>query len=237
MATARQPIDMDKAKKTAEQVFTLLGGAVISAMIYLGDRLGLYQALQGAESLTSIGAMVGTPEYMAPELAEKEASPASDVYALGVLLYQMLCGRVPFKAPTPIGVYLKHIRDIPEPPSNFNPAIPVEVEHVIIRALEKDPCRRFQSAQALYLAYAQAMAMASERLYALSMVTTQTICAPLENACLTVVPQKRRTLYGRFFFFLLLTPVLLVTLPAVPHASFGWQCLIPLCLQKHGVDP
>lgn len=53
MATARQHIDMDKAKKTAEQVFGLLGGAVISAMIYLGDRLGLYQALHGAEPLTS----------------------------------------------------------------------------------------------------------------------------------------------------------------------------------------
>jgi serine/threonine protein kinase len=204
--------------------------------VYLAD-FGLVKRVGANNGLTLTGYLIGTPEYMAPELAETEASPSSDVYALGVLLYQMLCGRVPFKAPTPIGVYLKHIRDIPEPPSTFNPAIPVEVERVLIRALEKDPCRRFQSAQALYLAYAQAMKMASERLYALSMVTTQTICAPLEHACLTVGPQKRRTLYSRFFFFLLLTPVLLVTLPAVPQVSLGWQCLLPIGLQKHRVDP
>lgn len=192
--------------------------------VYLAD-FGLVKRVGANNGLTLTGYLIGTPEYMAPELAEQEASPSSDVYALGVLLYQMLSGRVPFKAPTPIGVYLKHIRDIPEPPSTFNPTIPIEVERVIFRALEKDPRRRFQSAQELYLAYARAMKVARERLDALSTVNTKTSRVLLAKPRVTAVRQKYRTLCGRFLFLLLFAPVLLVTLPALPHVSFRWQGL------------
>src|SRR5438045_8918705 len=83
---------------------------------------------------------------MAPELAESEATPASDIYALGILLYQMLTGRVPFSGSTPIGTYLKHLRERPLPPSALNPAIPDAIEAVVMRALQRLPEWRLPSA-------------------------------------------------------------------------------------------
>jgi serine/threonine protein kinase len=187
--------------------------------VYLTD-FGLVKRVGVNNGLTLTGYLIGTPEYMAPELAEKEASPASDVYALGVLLYQMLSGRVPFKATTPIGVYVMHIRDLPALPSTFNPTIPVEIEHVIMRALEKDPERRFASPQELYLAYAQAMKAAEARRSALTLMMTQTLYLQLEKPRVTIVPQKPRMLRGRFLFLLLLAPILFVTVPTLMPNSF-----------------
>ena len=77
---------------------------------YLGD-FGLVKRIGLDTSLTISSFIIGTPEYMAPELAQKEASPHSDIYALGILLYQMLTGQVPFKGDAPIQVYLKHIQE------------------------------------------------------------------------------------------------------------------------------
>src|SRR2546428_4447782 len=79
---------------------------------YLAD-FGLVKTLKGASELTQTGSLLGTPEYMAPELAEGPASTSSDIYALGVLLYQMVTGRVPFTAETPLAVYWKQIREQP----------------------------------------------------------------------------------------------------------------------------
>ena len=124
--------------------------------VYLAD-FGLVKRVGQENGLTVTGYLIGTPEYMAPELAEEVATPQSDVYALGVLLYQMLTGRVPFKANTPIGVFLRHIRDNPDLPSTLNPTIPSQVEEVILHAMEKDPQRRYQSVQELYQAYQQAV--------------------------------------------------------------------------------
>ena len=101
--------------------------------------------------------MIGTPEYMAPELAEGPFSTSCDIYALGVLLYQMVTGQLPFKGTTPLSVYWKHIQEQPAPPSLLNPAIPRAVNEVILCAMEKDPHRRFQTAQELAEAYKQAI--------------------------------------------------------------------------------
>ncbi|GCE05048.1 serine/threonine-protein kinase [Dictyobacter aurantiacus] len=190
--------------------------------VYLSD-FGLVKRVGEDNGLTLTGYLIGTPEYMAPELAECEASPCSDVYALGILMYEMLSGRVPFKANTPIAVYMRHIRDLPDPPSIYNPSIPPEVEAVIFQALEKDPDHRFQSAQEFYLAYAQAVRLAEEhRLHAAAM-PTQVNRFDLEKPRVTIVRQKHRILRGRFLFTLLLLPLLLVTLPAILHFSLGSQ--------------
>lgn len=90
----------------------------------------------------------GTPEYMAPEQARgATVTPAADVYATGVLLYEMVTGQVPFSADAPYRVLIKHASEPPRPPSELAPGLAPGIEVVILRALEKDPERRFQSAR------------------------------------------------------------------------------------------
>lgn len=124
--------------------------------VYLAD-FGLVKHMQDESAITQTGCLIGTPEYMAPELAEAPATPQSDIYALGVVLYQMLTGRVPFKSQTPMGIYWKHLREQPAPPSQINPLITHRVEQVVLRALEKDPQRRYDSARAFADAYHEAI--------------------------------------------------------------------------------
>src|SRR5258706_5545119 len=123
---------------------------------YLAD-FGLAKSLKGSSNLTQLGTLLGTPEYMAPELADGPATTSSDIYALGVLLYQMATSRVPFDGETPMAVYMKQLRDEPVPPSYINPAISPAVEQVILRALEKDPRYRYQTANDLAQAYLEAL--------------------------------------------------------------------------------
>ena len=123
---------------------------------YLVD-FGLAKAIMGAEALTGAGAMVGTPEYMAPEQSNGESDSRSDIYSLGVILYQMLTGRVPFMAETPVAISLKHIQTPPVSPSTLNSDIPPSIEEVILKAMAKDPNARYQRAQELSTAYWQAL--------------------------------------------------------------------------------
>lgn len=123
---------------------------------YLVD-FGLAKAKQESESLTHVGAMIGTPEYMAPEQSNGQNDYRSDIYSLGIILYQMLTGRVPFTAETPVAVSLKHIQAQPIPPGELNPDIPPVVEDVILKALAKDPNDRFQQAKAFSFACRKAI--------------------------------------------------------------------------------
>lgn len=104
------------------------------------------------ERLTMTGAGVGTVEYMAPEQAMGKGDKRSDVYSLGILFYQMLCGRVPFTGSTPMETLMKQATELPPPIRKVNPALPAEVERVLEKALEKDPRDRFQSPQELFQA-------------------------------------------------------------------------------------
>ena len=124
--------------------------------IYLAD-FGLAKPLGEDTGITQTGCLIGTPEYMAPELAEVPESVSSDIYALGILLYQMLTGKLPFTGTTPIATYWKHIQEQPAPPSTLDPAISCSVEQIILRAIDKDPHRRFPSASALAWAYTNAL--------------------------------------------------------------------------------
>lgn len=105
---------------------------------------GIARSALGA-GVTQTGAVMGTPAYMAPEQAEGHVDRRSDIYALGLILYEMFTGTPTFRAPTPIAVVMKHIQEIPTPPRNFKPNIPVHIERTILRCLAKKPDDRFQS--------------------------------------------------------------------------------------------
>jgi len=91
-------------------------------------------------TLTQLGAMIGTPRYMSPEQCDgAELTPGADVYSLGVILYEMLTGTVPFSGSTPLAIALKHASEVPRSPREFVSAIPPALEQVVLHALEKRP--------------------------------------------------------------------------------------------------
>lgn len=106
---------------------------------------GLARSAQQQE-MTATGLILGTPEYMAPEqVSGKKVDERADIYSLGIILYELFTGRVPFSGESPISVGFQQIKDAPAKPTLLNAQIPVEVETVILKALEKDPERRYRS--------------------------------------------------------------------------------------------
>jgi len=97
--------------------------------------------------VTRTGQIVGTPHYMAPEQFESASiDRRADLYAVGVMMYQMLTGRLPFEGHSPIAVIYAHLKSTPQRPSEITPDLPEEIERIILRAMEKDAEKRFQSA-------------------------------------------------------------------------------------------
>lgn len=98
-------------------------------------------------TITAFGTTLGSVHYFSPEHARGGFTDAkSDLYSLGVVLYEMLTGRVPFEADTPVSVALKHIQEQPKEPINLNPAIPLAANKIVMKAMQKDPNLRYQSA-------------------------------------------------------------------------------------------
>jgi serine/threonine protein kinase len=113
----------------------------------------------GAHRLTRTGMIFGTPEYMSPEQAQGHSPDHRvDIYAVGVIMYEMLTGKVPFKADTFMGILTKHIFEDPIPPSEMAPeaAIPLDVEEIVLKAMGKDRDERFQSMTEMASAVSQA---------------------------------------------------------------------------------
>ncbi len=120
---------------------------------------GIVKLLRDATALTQSGSAVGTPAYMAPEQWRGQAVDArTDIYSLGIILYEMLAGRLPFVADTPFTMMHLHVNEPPPPLRSLNPYLPSGVEPVIAKALAKDPDQRFESASALAQAFKTALA-------------------------------------------------------------------------------
>ena len=114
-------------------------------------------AKAGASDMTQTGSIMGTAQYLSPEQAQGHAvSAPSDLYSVGIILYEMLTGRVPFEGESAVTIALKQVGEAPVPPSHLNPAVPPALEAVVLKALEKDPARRFADADEFIAALEQA---------------------------------------------------------------------------------
>ncbi len=105
-------------------------------------------ARSGTSQMTETGSIIGTAQYLSPEQAKgAPVTPASDIYSVGIVLYEMLTGSVPFTGDTPLEIAMKHLSAIPEPPSEHRAEVPHELDSIVLRALAKDPADRYQSAE------------------------------------------------------------------------------------------
>ncbi|MGB6849815.1 MAG: serine/threonine-protein kinase, partial [Thermoanaerobaculia bacterium] len=140
--------------RSEERLAKLTGAVPFTAVL---TDFGIARMLEGVQ-ITGTSATNGTPDYMSPEQAQGEpATAASDIYALGIVLFEMLTGELPFKADSPLAVLIKHLQARPPLLASKVPELPVSLELVIMKALAKNPQDRYTTAGELAGALSQAI--------------------------------------------------------------------------------
>jgi eukaryotic-like serine/threonine-protein kinase len=149
-------------------------------------------ARAGTSQMTEAGSIIGTAQYLSPEQAKgAPVDQTSDLYSVGVVLYELLTGAVPFTGDTPVEIAMKHLSSAPEPPSVRRGEIPRDLDKVVLRALAKDPADRYQSAEEMdadlaRVASGAAVSPATEE------AATAVISRPFPTAVTAVTPPRTR---------------------------------------------
>jgi eukaryotic-like serine/threonine-protein kinase len=163
------PLDIDRVASLAAEAADALGAAHAAGLLHRdvkpdniivardGERetaklvdfgIARWASGRGGSTVTTTGSLViRMPHYSSPEQCRgEEVDARSDIYSLGCVVYQMLTGRVPFDAPSPMAVLIKHVTEPPEPPAAVRPEVPASLDRSVLHALEKAPADRYQSA-------------------------------------------------------------------------------------------
>jgi len=192
--------------------------------IFLTD-FGIAKLLESASPrLTQTDAIMGTPAYISPEQAQGQpVDQRSDIYSLGIILYEMVTGRVPFMADTPLAIIFKHVSDPLPLPSLIKPDIPVSIEQVILKALAKDPRDRFSTASEFATAWKRALdeKEPARRPAESVSVPTSRATAPATRAA----PKPGRS--TGWMIGCLAGTCLLLSVAGVFLVALNWQNLIP----------
>ncbi len=166
-----------------ENVMIAPGGQVV-----LTD-FGIAQMVN-VKGQTVANEIVGTPGYMAPEQAEgARGDKRSDIYSLGIIVYEMVAGRVPFEGDSPVSVIIKHIHEPPPPPTTINPKVSPAVEQVILKALRKNPEERYPTAMEMAQALSVAAGLAGEFRVGAAFITAVAAAPQIKEVVLT--PDRR----------------------------------------------
>jgi len=208
---AQAPLSLEEARRVVDQVGSALEYAHQLGVVhrdlkpsnvlvdpqgdcYLTD-FGISKMVESTLGLTG-SSVLGTPHYMAPEQSQSlEVDRRADVYAMGVVIYHMVTGHLPFDAETPLAVVMKHISEPLPLPRNVNPGLPEAVERVILKAMAKAPDDRYQSMRDLVDSFDRAVSAAPTEAYAIP--PTPTLVQEAEAEPTTLVPERPAPSAGR----------------------------------------